>query len=73
LLVRLGEDPKISEEEFNDLFRDFDEDNNGTVSKAEMTLFIKQTRGEEPLPPKKEVAHVVEEVKPEEHHHEEPA
>ena len=53
MLVRLGEEPKISEEEFNELFKDFDEDGNGTISKDEMELFIKQTRGEEPLPPKK--------------------
>ena len=45
--------PKISEEEFTELFRDFDEDGNGTVSRDEMALFIKQTRGEEPLPVKK--------------------
>ncbi len=56
LLVRLGEEPKISEEEFIELFKDFDEDGNGTVSKDEMALFVKQTRGEEPLPPKKEPA-----------------
>ena len=41
LLTRLGEDPKISEDEFNELFRDFDEDGNGTVSRDEMALFIK--------------------------------
>ena len=46
LLVKLGEDGKLSEEEFNALFKDFDEDANGTVSKDEMTLFIKQVRGE---------------------------
>jgi Ca2+-binding EF-hand superfamily protein len=45
LLAKLGEDPKISEEEFNALFKDFDEDSNGTVSKDEMALFIKQVRG----------------------------
>jgi Ca2+-binding EF-hand superfamily protein len=41
LLQRLGEEPKISEEEFNLLFKDFDEDGNGTVSKDEMALFIR--------------------------------
>lgn len=54
LLERLGEESKISEEEFNELFKDFDEDGNGTVSKDEMALFIKQVKGEEPLPPKSE-------------------
>ena len=41
LLVALGEEPKISLEEFNELFKDFDEDNNGTISKDELALFIK--------------------------------
>ena len=45
LLVKLGEEPKLPEEEFNTLFKDFDEDSNGTVSKDEMALFIKQVRG----------------------------
>jgi len=49
LLTRLGEAPKITEEEFNDLFKSFDEDGNGVVSKDEMELFIKQARGEEPI------------------------
>ena len=66
LLVRLGEEPKISEEEFTELFKDFDEDGNGTVSKDEMALFIKQARGEEPLPPKKVSEPVVEEAPVEE-------
>ena len=68
LLQRLGEEPKISEEEFTELFKDFDEDGNGTVSKDEMELFIKQARGEEPLPPKKvpEPEPVVEEAPVEE-------
>ena len=43
----------ISEDEFTELFKDFDDDGNGTVSRDEMELFIKQARGEEPLPPKK--------------------
>jgi Ca2+-binding EF-hand superfamily protein len=30
----------ISEDEFTDLFKDFDEDGNGTVSRDEMELFI---------------------------------
>ena len=46
LLVKLGEDGKLSEEEFNALFKDFDEDSNGTVSKDELALFIKQVRGD---------------------------
>ena len=66
LLVRLGEEPKITEEEFTELFKDFDEDGNGTVSKDEMALFIKQARGEEPLPPKKVPEPVVEEAPVEE-------
>jgi Ca2+-binding EF-hand superfamily protein len=41
LLAKLGEDPKISEEEFTALFKDFDEDGSGTVSKDEMALFIR--------------------------------
>jgi Ca2+-binding EF-hand superfamily protein len=41
LLVKLGEEPKISEEEFTALFKDFDEDGSGTVSKDEMALFIR--------------------------------
>ena len=41
LLVRLGEEPKISEEEFTELFKDFDEEGNGTVSKDEMALFLR--------------------------------
>ena len=45
LLVKLGEEPKLPEEEFNALFKDFDEDSNGTISKEEMALFIKQVRG----------------------------
>jgi len=45
LLLKLGEEPKMSEEEFNALFKDFDEDSNGTVSKDEMALFIKKIRG----------------------------
>ena len=43
----------ISEDEFTDLFKDFDEDGNGTVSRDEMELFIQQARGEAPLPEKK--------------------
>jgi Ca2+-binding EF-hand superfamily protein len=45
LLIQLGEDGRLNEEEFNALFKDFDEDANGTVSKEEMALFIKQARG----------------------------
>ena len=41
LLARLGETPKINEEEFNELFRDFDEDGSGFISKDEMELFIR--------------------------------
>ena len=64
LLARLGEEPKISEDEFNELFKDFDEDGNGTVSKDEMSLFLRQVKGEEPLPAKQEA--VLAEVAPEE-------
>jgi calmodulin len=49
-LSRFGEEAKISQDEFNELFKDFDEDSNGTVSRVEMELFIKQVRGQEPLP-----------------------
>jgi Ca2+-binding EF-hand superfamily protein len=44
-LIKLGEEAKLPEDEFNALFKDFDEDSNGTVSKDEMSLFIKQVRG----------------------------
>jgi Ca2+-binding EF-hand superfamily protein len=60
LLGRLGEEPKITEEEFDELFRDIDDDSNGTLSKDEISLFIKQVKGEEPLPPKKVIAPPVE-------------
>ena len=33
LLTRLGEDPKISAEEFDEIFLAYDEDGNGVVSK----------------------------------------
>jgi Ca2+-binding EF-hand superfamily protein len=40
-LSRFEEEPKITEDEFNELFRDFDEDANGTVSRDEMAIFIR--------------------------------
>jgi Ca2+-binding EF-hand superfamily protein len=54
LLSGLGEEVKISEDEFNDLFKQFDEDGNGVVSKDEMDIFIRMCKGEEPLPAKPE-------------------
>lgn len=41
LLARLGEEIKITEEEFNELFKDFDEDGSGQISRDEMALFIR--------------------------------
>ncbi len=41
LLSGLGEEIKITEEEFNELFKHFDEDGNGVVSKDEMEHFIR--------------------------------
>ena len=54
LLTRLGEEPKIPEDEFQILFSGMDEDHSGFLSKAEMNFFIRVARGEEPLPPKPE-------------------
>ncbi len=52
LLDALGESPKISEEDFNILFDEMDKDDNGTISREEMTFFIKVSRGEEAMPVK---------------------
>jgi Ca2+-binding EF-hand superfamily protein len=52
LLTALGETPKISEEEFNTLFEDLDKDDNGTISRDEVTFFIRVAQGEEPMPVK---------------------
>ena len=52
LLTALGETPKISDEEFNTLFEDLDKDDNGTISRDEVTFFIRVAQGEEPMPVK---------------------
>jgi len=44
-LIKVGEEAKLPEDEFNALFKDFDDDSNGTVSKDEMSLFINKVRG----------------------------
>ena len=33
LLTRLGEEPKVTEEEFNEIFSAYDKDGNGVVTK----------------------------------------
>ncbi len=50
LLQRLGEDPKVSEEEFNEIFKAYDKDGNGVVTKEEMLHVIRMARGEEAIP-----------------------
>jgi len=50
LLKRLGEDPKVSDEDFNGIFKAYDKDGNGVVTKEEMEHIIKQARGEEAIP-----------------------
>lgn len=45
MLALHGENPQISEEEYNALFADYDKDGNGVVSKDEMELVLKQARG----------------------------
>ncbi len=52
ILKSMGEDPKISEEDYNALFAEYDKDGNGSVSKDEMAIVLKQTRGELPIPKK---------------------
>ena len=52
LLKRLGEDPKVSNEEFDEIFKGYDQDGNGVVTKEEMEHVIKQARGEEAIPKK---------------------
>ena len=49
MLALHGENPQISEEEYNALFADYDKDGNGVVSKDEMELVLKQARGQEPI------------------------
>ena len=51
-MSRLGEEPKVSEEEFNEIFSAYDQDGNGVVTKGEMEHVIKMARGEEAIPKK---------------------
>ncbi len=41
MLKSMGENPKISEEEYNVLFAQYDKDGNGSVSKDEMEVVLK--------------------------------
>ena len=50
LLYRLDEDPKVSEEEFNEIFKAYDKDGNGVVTKEEMEHVIRMARGQEAIP-----------------------
>jgi Ca2+-binding EF-hand superfamily protein len=50
LLSRLGEEPKVSEEEFNEIFKAYDQDGNGVVTKDEMEYVIRMARGQEAIP-----------------------
>lgn len=50
LMKRLGEDPKVSEEEFNEIFIVYDKDGNGVVTKEEMEHVIRMARGLEAIP-----------------------
>ena len=50
LLYRLDEDPKVSEEEFNEIFKAYDKDGNGVVTKEEMEHVIRMARGLEVIP-----------------------
>jgi Ca2+-binding EF-hand superfamily protein len=52
LLSRLGEEPKVSEEEFSEIFTAYDQDGNGVVTKQEMEHVIRMARGEEAIPKK---------------------
>ena len=52
LLKRLGEDPKISDVEFEEVFKIYDVDGDGVVSKPEMEHVIKMARGQEAIPKK---------------------
>jgi Ca2+-binding EF-hand superfamily protein len=52
LLTRLGEEPKVTEEEFNEIFSVYDKDGNGVVTKQEMEHVIRMARGEEAVPKK---------------------
>jgi Ca2+-binding EF-hand superfamily protein len=52
LLARLGEEPKVTEEEFNEIFSAYDKDGNGVVTKQEMEHVIRMARGEEAVPKK---------------------
>ena len=52
LLTRLGEEPKVTEEEFNEIFSAYDKDGNGVVTKQEMEHVIRMARGEEAVPKK---------------------
>ena len=45
LLKKLGENPKISDEEFEEIFKAYDEDGNGVVTRDEMEHVVKMTRG----------------------------
>ena len=49
MLALRGENPKISDTEYNALFALYDKDGNGVVSKDEMAIVLKQAQGEIPL------------------------
>ena len=56
MLALNGENPKISDEEYNALFAEYDKDANGAISKDEMEIVVKQARGEIPITKKEEEA-----------------
>jgi Ca2+-binding EF-hand superfamily protein len=49
MLALRGENPQISEADYNALFAQYDRDANGVISKDEMEIILRQARGEIPL------------------------
>jgi Ca2+-binding EF-hand superfamily protein len=45
--MKVGEGERFPEDQFAELFKDFDEDGNGIITKQEMKQFIEQVRGQQ--------------------------
>jgi len=44
-LTEMGESGNFSEKDYNECFKEFDRDGNGTISRQEMRIFIKRVAG----------------------------